>query len=67
MKSPIALSQAARDKRLGKWAAESGVELSGLDVMQRGVVLVALTFLSFVMCRRCGRWCLTCCRTVAWG
>ena len=48
MKSPSVLSPAARDKRLGKWAAESGVELSGLDAMQRGVVLAALTFLSFV-------------------
>jgi len=48
MKSPSALSQATRDKRLGKWAAESGVELSRLDAMQRGVVLAALTFLSFV-------------------
>ena len=48
MKSPSALSQATRDKRLGKWAAESGVELSRLDAMQRGVVLAALRFLGFV-------------------
>lgn len=47
MKSPAALSQAAREKRLAKWASESGVELSQLDAFQRGVVLAALTFLSF--------------------
>lgn len=48
MKSPAALSPAARDKRLEKWAAESAVELSQLDAMQRGVVLAALMFLGFV-------------------
>ena len=48
MKSPAALSQAAREKRLEKWAAESAVELSQLDAMQRGVVLAALRFLGFV-------------------
>jgi transposase len=48
MKSPAALSQAAREKRLEKWAAESGVELSQLDAMQHGVVLAALMFLSYV-------------------
>jgi transposase len=48
MKSPAALSPAAREKRLEKWAAESAVELSQLDAMQRGVVLAALMFLSYV-------------------
>lgn len=48
MKSPEALSQAEREQRLEKWAAESGVELSQLDAFQRGVVLGALVFLSFV-------------------
>lgn len=48
MKSPAALSQAEREQRLEKWAAESGVELSQLDALQRGVVLGALVFLSFV-------------------
>lgn len=48
MKSPAAGSHAERKQRLAKWAAKSGVELSGLDDWQRGVVLAALTFLSFV-------------------
>jgi transposase len=48
MKSPAALSQAEREQRLEKWACESGVELTQLDGMQRGVVLAALVFLSFV-------------------
>jgi transposase len=48
MKSPAALSQAEREQRLEKWASEGGVELSQLDGMQRGVVLAALVFLSFV-------------------
>jgi transposase len=48
MKSPAALSPAQRERRLKKWAAENGVELSGLDEWQRGVVLAAVTFLSFV-------------------
>jgi transposase len=48
MKSPPALSPAARNRRLEKWAAESGVELGRLDAMQRGVVLSALMFLGFV-------------------
>jgi transposase len=48
MKSPAALSQAERELRLEEWAAQSAVELSQLDAMQRGVVLAALTFLSFV-------------------
>ena len=48
MKSPAALSQAEREQRLEKWASESGVEMSLLDGMQRGVVLAALVFLSFV-------------------
>ncbi|MBN1204371.1 MAG: hypothetical protein JXB05_05560 [Myxococcaceae bacterium] len=48
MKSPAALSQAEREQRLEKWAHESGVELTQLDGMQRGVVLGALVFLSFV-------------------
>jgi transposase len=48
MKSPAALSQAEREQRLEEWACESGVELPRLDGMQRGVVLAALVFLSFV-------------------
>jgi transposase len=48
MKSPAALSPAEREQRLKKWASQSGVELSQLDGMQRGVVLAALVFLSFV-------------------
>lgn len=48
MKSPAAWSGAERKQRLAKWAAKSGVELSELDEWQRGVVLAALTFLSFV-------------------
>lgn len=48
MKSPAAWSQSERERRLEKWAADSGVELSGLDEWQRGVVLAAVTFLSFV-------------------
>ncbi len=47
-KSPASESQAERERRLEKWAAQSGVELSQLDAMQRGVVLAALTFLAFV-------------------
>jgi hypothetical protein len=39
MKRAKALSPAARERRLEKWAAESGVELSQLDAMQRGVVV----------------------------
>jgi hypothetical protein len=48
MKSPAAWSQSERERRLTKWAADSGVELSGLDEWQRGVVLATVTFLSFV-------------------
>jgi transposase len=48
MKSPAAWSQSERERRLTTWAADSGVELSGLDDWQRGVVLAAVTFLSFV-------------------
>ena len=48
MKSPAAGSPAARERRLKQWADKSGVELSGLDEWQRGVVLAAITFLSFV-------------------
>jgi transposase len=48
MKSPSALSEAEREQRLSQWASASGVELSGLDALQRGVVLAALTFLGFV-------------------
>lgn len=48
MKSPAAMSQAEQEQRLEKWACASGVELSQLDAMQRGVVLAALVFLSFV-------------------
>jgi transposase len=48
MKSPTALSQAERERRLKKWAAQNDVELSRLDALQRGVVLAALTFLGFV-------------------
>lgn len=48
MKSPAAMSQAEREKRLKQWARERGVELSRLDALQRGVVLAALTFLGFV-------------------
>jgi transposase len=48
MKSPAAWSPKQREQRLKKWAAKSGVELSGLDDWQRGVVLAAVTFLSFV-------------------
>jgi transposase len=48
MKSPAALGQAEREQYLEKWASQSGVELSQLDGMQRGVVLAALVFLCFV-------------------
>jgi transposase len=47
MKSPAAWSQSERERRLKKWAEKSEVELSGLDEWQRGVVLAAVTFLSF--------------------
>jgi transposase len=48
MKSPAAMSQAEREQQLEKWASQSGVELSQVDAFQRGVVLAAVVFLSFV-------------------
>ena len=47
MKSPSPLSPVERERRLSRWAAQSGVDLSKLDALQRGVVLAALTFLGF--------------------
>jgi transposase len=42
------MSSAERERRLKQWASQSGVELSRLDALQRGVVLAAVTFVGFV-------------------
>jgi transposase len=48
LKSPAVMSPAERERRLKQWASQSGVELSRLDALQRGVVLAAVTFVGFV-------------------
>lgn len=47
MESPSVLRGAEREERLAEWSESRGVDLSGLDVGQRAVVVAALTFLGF--------------------
>jgi hypothetical protein len=48
VESRSAAREKSRDRRLRKWAASSGIDLSVLDSGQRWVLYAALTFLTFV-------------------